>query len=81
MRITAPGSFSGALTRLAAISAGILAGWGWVDVVVALATVIVVRPIAGWIGLLGTDAGKLERRAIAFFGIRGVARSTTSPMR
>lgn len=55
-----------------AITTGLLSALGWREIVAAVAIVIVIRPIAGWLGLLGTDAGRLERRAIAFFGIRGV---------
>jgi NhaP-type Na+/H+ or K+/H+ antiporter len=55
-----------------AISTGVLAALGWLDFVAAVIIVLVVRPVAGWVGLAGTDAGRLERRVIAFFGIRGV---------
>ncbi len=39
---------------------------------VAVAIVIVVRPLAGWIGLIGSPHGGAVRAAIAFFGIRGM---------
>jgi NhaP-type Na+/H+ or K+/H+ antiporter len=32
----------------------------------------VVRPLAGWIGLIGTDPPTGEKAAISFFGIRGI---------
>lgn len=38
----------------------------------AVALVLVVRPLAGWLSLLGTRTSTAERWAIAFFGIRGV---------
>ncbi|MDW3212721.1 MAG: cation:proton antiporter [Ilumatobacteraceae bacterium] len=38
----------------------------------AVAIVIVVRPLAGWIGLIGSPHGAAARSAIAFFGIRGM---------
>ncbi len=42
-------------------------------VVLALVLVLVVRPAAGWVGLLGYDrASAPERAIIAFFGIRGL---------
>jgi len=44
----------------------------WRDVVAALAVLFVVRPIAGHLALLGSRVRGPERRAIAFFGIRGV---------
>lgn len=40
--------------------------------VVGVALVVAVRPLAGWVSLLGTRAPPAERWAIAFFGIRGV---------
>lgn len=39
---------------------------------VALAVVLVVRPLAGWVSLARTGLPTGERWAIAFFGIRGV---------
>lgn len=55
-----------------AITTGLLAALQWQDVLAAVAIVVVIRPVVGWFGLLGTRAGHWERRAIAFFGIRGV---------
>lgn len=37
-----------------------------------LVVVLLVRPIAGWLALLGTTMPQSERWALAFFGIRGV---------
>lgn len=58
--------FGGALTR------GLLAPLSWIDVVAVLAILLVVRPLAGLIGLLGHRADWTERLTLAFFGIRGV---------
>jgi NhaP-type Na+/H+ or K+/H+ antiporter len=55
-----------------AIARGLLSGIGWPEVLVALAFLLVVRPLAGWIGLAGGKTGPRERIAIAFFGIRGI---------
>ena len=41
-------------------------------VAVTALTLLVVRPVCGWIGLLGTPAPLRERAVIAFFGIRGL---------
>ncbi len=41
-------------------------------IVVTVAIVFLVRPLAGVIGLLGFDRPWVERGAIAFFGIRGI---------
>ncbi|MEJ7799910.1 MAG: hypothetical protein WKF60_05280, partial [Ilumatobacter sp.] len=38
----------------------------------ALSIVVVVRPVAGWVGLLGSPHGAAARAAIAFFGMRGM---------
>ena len=50
-----------------ALSALTPAGFG-----VALAVVFVVRPLAGWVGLVGSGHDVAVRSAIAFFGIRGM---------
>lgn len=55
-----------------AITTGLWADLGWWEIGTAVVIVLVVRPIAGWLGLLGTGAARFERGAIAFFGIRGV---------
>ena len=44
----------------------------WAGGAVAVAIVLVVRPLAGVVGLLGRDEPWRERLAIAFFGIRGI---------
>jgi sodium/hydrogen antiporter len=40
--------------------------------VVGFGLLLVVRPLTGWLGLLGTDLGPRERWTVAFFGVRGV---------
>jgi NhaP-type Na+/H+ or K+/H+ antiporter len=55
-----------------AIARGLLAGIGPAEVLVALAFLLVVRPLAGWLGLLGGKTGPRERVALSFFGIRGI---------
>ncbi|MFE9466747.1 cation:proton antiporter [Streptomyces virginiae] len=44
----------------------------WREAVVALVLVLIVRPAAGWAGLLGSAAGRRERIVTAVFGIRGI---------
>ena len=46
--------------------------WRWSDLAIALALLLVVRPIAGWIALIGYRTAPMERFKIAFFGIRGM---------
>ncbi|MFJ5862305.1 cation:proton antiporter [Pseudarthrobacter sp. NPDC092439] len=55
-----------------AIARGMLAGIGWTELLVALAFLLLVRPLAGWLGLLGGKTGPRERIALSFFGIRGI---------
>ncbi len=40
--------------------------------IVATVIVLVVRPVAGWIGLLGADHSTATKLTISFFGIRGM---------
>jgi NhaP-type Na+/H+ or K+/H+ antiporter len=56
-----------------AISAGgLLSQVSWPVVLFALLTLFVVRPLSGWISLLGRREPGDERAVIAFFGIRGL---------
>ncbi|MGP0222476.1 MULTISPECIES: cation:proton antiporter [unclassified Paenarthrobacter] len=55
-----------------AIARGVLDGIGWAEVLVALVFLVLVRPAAGWLGLLGGKTGPRERLAISYFGIRGI---------
>jgi len=55
-----------------ALASGLLASLGWREVVVALAILLVVRPVTGMIGLVGFKAERDEKLTLAFFGIRGV---------
>lgn len=55
-----------------AIARGLLAPVGWAELLVALAFLLLVRPLAGWLGLLGGKTGPRERIALSFFGIRGI---------
>jgi NhaP-type Na+/H+ or K+/H+ antiporter len=42
------------------------------DVVLVVGFLLVVRPVLGWLGMLGTGTGPKERAVIAFFGVRGI---------
>ncbi len=55
-----------------ALVAGLLAPIRWSDVAAAVAIILVVRPAAGLIGLLGFRGTLSEKMTLAFFGIRGV---------
>jgi sodium/hydrogen antiporter len=55
-----------------AVARGLFAQLGWVDVLVALAFLLLIRPLSGWVGLAGGTTGPRERGVISFFGVRGV---------
>lgn len=44
----------------------------WKHIVLALALVLVIRPLSGWIGLAGTDLLPRERFVVAVYGVRGI---------
>ena len=44
----------------------------WQAAAFGLLALFVVRPLSGWIGLIGTDPPTGEKAAISFFGIRGI---------
>lgn len=54
------------------IAGGLLADIGWEEAAFAAAMLLVIRPLAGWISLLGFPRPRFERGVIAFFGIRGL---------
>lgn len=55
-----------------AVSGGLLAPVTWPIALAGLACLLLVRPLAGLIGLAGSGRPLDERLAISFFGIRGV---------
>jgi sodium/hydrogen antiporter len=55
-----------------ALVTGSVGEFQWSSVMVAVAVVFVIRPVAAWISLLGGRTGWRERLAISFFGIRGI---------
>lgn len=55
-----------------ALVSGLLSTVSLTDAVVALIILLVVRPLAGMIGLAGHEADRSEKLTLAFFGIRGV---------
>jgi len=44
----------------------------WSHIILALVLILVIRPLAGWIGLLGTGLPRNDRAVIAFWGVRGI---------
>lgn len=55
-----------------ALVSGLLAPLTWRDMLAAIAIILLVRPLAGLIGLTRFPAGRAEKMTLAFFGIRGV---------
>lgn len=55
-----------------AMASGLLAPLTWIDVGLALAILLLVRPFAGLAGLIGLKIERTEKLTLAFFGIRGV---------
>ncbi|MEU4526184.1 cation:proton antiporter [Amycolatopsis sp. NPDC024027] len=56
-----------------AIGDGLLRGLQPLEVVIAVVAVLVVRPLVGWLSLLGAPSpGRPATAAIAFFGVRGI---------
>ncbi|MEV8607124.1 cation:proton antiporter [Amycolatopsis sp. NPDC051373] len=55
-----------------ALGDGLLHGFSPVELLVAGVVVLVVRPVLGWLALLGSPAGRHASGAIAFFGVRGI---------
>jgi NhaP-type Na+/H+ or K+/H+ antiporter len=55
-----------------AIVNGLLDPLHWADIAFALVVLVVIRPVAGLLGLAGLPASRGERLTLAFFGIRGV---------
>jgi NhaP-type Na+/H+ or K+/H+ antiporter len=55
-----------------AVVRGALGPLGWGGAAVAVALVLVVRPVAGWVSLLGASPSRHERAVIAVYGIRGM---------
>lgn len=55
-----------------ALAMGLLGTLTWREWAVALGIVFVIRPLGGWLCLLGSGLQSNERWAIAVFGVRGV---------
>lgn len=55
-----------------ALANGLLASLTWIDIAVALAILLIVRPVAGLLALIGAPQPFREKLLLAFLGIRGV---------
>jgi NhaP-type Na+/H+ or K+/H+ antiporter len=51
---------------------GLLQALTWPAVAFTLAALLIVRPLACWLGLLGSGRSREDRAVVSFFGIRGL---------
>ncbi|MFY9292153.1 MAG: cation:proton antiporter [Methylorubrum rhodinum] len=51
---------------------GLLLELSWQSLIYAGLALLVVRPLCGWLSLLGSDRPRSERAVISFYGIRGL---------
>ena len=56
----------------AALTDGLLSALTWPLALVGVLLVVVIRPLAGYLSLLGTPGGTRERWVIGIFGVRGI---------
>lgn len=56
----------------AALADGLLGPLTWGGAVTGLVLLLVARPVAGMVSLIGSPAGRRERWVIAIFGVRGI---------
>nr|WP_237219712.1 sodium:proton antiporter [Sphingomonas arenae] len=45
---------------------------GWPQVLIAVALIFVIRPLTGWLSLIGSALRRRERLIVAFYGVRGI---------
>ena len=60
------------LVALGAVLPLLFADLGLGHVVVAMALLLVVRPLAGWVSLIGSPLGGRNRMLVSIYGVRGV---------
>lgn len=60
------------LVMLGAVLPALFESLNWGHVAVAVLLVFVIRPLSGWLGLIGIDMTRRDRFVIAFYGVRGI---------
>ncbi|MBN8291461.1 cation:proton antiporter [Rhodobacter sp. NTK016B] len=60
------------LVMLGAILPVVFVDLSWSQVWLALVVIVIVRPLSGWISLIGADMPRRDRAAIAVYGVRGI---------
>ncbi|MGN6582992.1 MAG: cation:proton antiporter [Rhizobiaceae bacterium] len=56
-----------------AVAEGLFRSVGWPEIALAALILLVIRPAAGWLSLIGSPLPAGARALIAFFGVRGMA--------
>jgi len=54
------------------VSNGLLASIGWAELLFTAVVLLVIRPVATWIGFLHSAHDRTTRLAVGYFGIRGI---------
>ncbi len=62
----------GLLLLLGYFAVDLLSALTWQAAVWGLVAVLAVRPVTGWLAMLGSNVRPVEERSIAFFGVRGI---------
>ncbi|WP_330998991.1 cation:proton antiporter domain-containing protein [Mangrovicoccus algicola] len=70
-------SIEHALTALLLVALGsvlprLFADLSWTHLAVALILLLLIRPLAGWLALLGTGIDRRDRAVMAIYGVRGI---------
>ncbi len=60
------------LVMLGAVIPLLFTDLGWSEVGIALALLLLIRPVAGWLSLSGTGMQARGRKVVAFYGVRGI---------
>ena len=60
------------LVALGGVLPALMADLDLVHAAIALALLLVVRPLSGWLSLAGTGLGGRDRAVVAFYGVRGI---------
>jgi len=66
-----------ALTAVLLIALGtvlptLLADLNWTHVLIALALIVVIRPLSGWLALMKSELGYRDRAVVSVYGVRGI---------
>jgi NhaP-type Na+/H+ or K+/H+ antiporter len=60
------------LVALGASLPALLAGLTFSSIAIAVALIVLIRPLIGWLSLAGTQLKGRQRFVVAFYGVRGV---------